>query len=250
MAQRTRLAPPALVCVFTLGLLPVFLPACGGKEKPPEAPKAATCPDDTIELSRGGKRFCMERTEVTVNAYLECVGKAQCSAASEGRECNRDTLQAQSHPVNCVDATQAEGFCAYRGRRLPTEQEWEWAAGGAGKGAPEPAAGACWSGGMPQHATCATDRRGAQDNGLGIHDLAGNVAEWTSSGDAAHRVVRGGAYSSNAPADLKPDARRTVSETTRHPGLGFRCVVSLGGSLRAACDTRYGRAHDHAPDVP
>src|SRR6185369_14417989 len=85
--------------------------------------------------------------EVTVRDYLACMNKRLCSAADhvtpEGaadasadfvetwsKRCNA-SRGALDHPANCVDFGNAEGYCRFRGRRLPTEAEWELAARGA-----------------------------------------------------------------------------------------------------------------------
>lgn len=195
--------------------------ACGGGEKRTEAPRAKGCPGDTVEIGDSGAALCVDRTEVTLGAYLECVGKAQCTGPGEGRGCNKDTLEGQAHPVNCVDLKQAEAFCAARGARLPSDAEWTRVARGSKKTDKE---GVCSSAGLPRQGTCSTTRRNVDDDGRGVLDLSGNVAEWTSSGDDRVRVARGGSWQATTAAELSADARREVSEGTRHPALGFRCV--------------------------
>lgn len=205
------------------------LSACGGSEKKVETAKSTGCPSGMIEVAgkTASATFCLDRTEATVGSFLECVGKARCSSPGEGRECNRDNLATQLHPVNCVDAKQSEAYCAAQGKRLPTEEEWEWAARGGTAGPRDLGPGTCWSGGMPQHGTCPVARRGSEENALGLLDMAGNVAEWTSSGTEDARSVRGGAYASQSPGDLAPAARRVVAPSTRSPAIGLRCAKSL-----------------------
>ena len=204
-----------------------FSAACGGAEKKTERPTAVGCPAGMVEVSGRGSAFCLDRTEVTVGSYLECVGRALCTAPGTGRDCNRDTLTTQLHPVNCVDARQGDTYCAAQGKRLPSEEEWEWAARGGKAGARDLGAGTCWSGGVLQHGTCAADRRGAEENALGLVDMAGNVGEWTSSGTEDARSVRGGAWTSTMPTELGAGARHVLTPGTRNPGVGFRCAKSF-----------------------
>lgn len=96
--------------------------------------------------------FCIDRTEVTVAAYRVCVEAGTAAGGCEVPRvynatsrafnatpersdvfCNWGRAGRDQHPINCVSATQAERFCAWRyphGGRLPTEDEWEFAAAG------------------------------------------------------------------------------------------------------------------------
>lgn len=89
--------------------------------------------------------FCIDVTEVTVEAYRVCVEGGKCAAAHEDnlwpdmskREkklydplCNYGRPGRDRHPINCVDWAMAHTFCASSGRRLPTSAEWEYAARG------------------------------------------------------------------------------------------------------------------------
>jgi len=76
----------------------------------------------------------IDKTEVTVAAYRRCVQAGRCS--SEGLtsgilgECNWDRGDRENHPLNCVTWEQAQAYCEWAGKRLPTEAEWEKAARG------------------------------------------------------------------------------------------------------------------------
>ena len=85
--------------------------------------------------------YCIDRTEVTVAAYAACVAAGGCSVAPltvnwssyspeqvklVSRWCNG--TDRPDHPINCVDWDQAAAYCAWKGKHLPTEAEWEYAA--------------------------------------------------------------------------------------------------------------------------
>ena len=163
--------------------------------------------------------FCMDRKEVTVDAYRTCTN---CTAPNAYRNvrgnfdtfCNWNRPNAGNDPVNCVDWAQAKAFCESRGGSLPTEAQWEFAARGTG-GRRYP-----WGGEAPdatrtnlcgeectrylaQHgrltftpianwrdqfegtAPVGSFSLGATP-GTGLLDMAGNVLEWTADWYADH----------------------------------------------------------------
>jgi formylglycine-generating enzyme required for sulfatase activity len=186
------------------------------------------------------------------------------------------TLTLQDHPVVHVSYRDAEAYAAWAGKVLPTEAEWELAARGGLEGADfawgdELAPGGrmmCnyWQGSFPGENLRldgferTSPVRRFPPNGHGVHDMIGNVWEWTSDwwslpiakGDGCcpagnprggareasldpaqpqtpipRKVLKGGSHlcAENYCQRYRPAARipQTVESATSH--IGFRCVV-------------------------
>lgn len=189
------------------------------------------------------RAFCIDRVEVTVERYAACVGAKACKGdrldqkCDFGAECtptdvcNYPRADRRAHPMNCVSAADAETYCAAQGHRLPTEAEWEWAAGGgplASKypwGSAPPREQLCWSGVVQRKGTCPIASFPSGQSAAGVHDLLGNVWEWTSSHDAGgQRVLRGGSWVEPAIAAPDTSTRSYISEGHTSGSIGFRCA--------------------------
>lgn len=131
--------------------------------------------------------FLLDRTEVTNAAYHECEAAGVCrphdTQSSEENGFGPDErFRGPDQPVSGVSHADAGAFCAWKGKRLPTEAEWERAARGAdGRKYPwgdEPA--------NPRLAVYGGDVTasvGSRPKGAGPYghlDLAGNVWEWVA----------------------------------------------------------------------
>ncbi len=132
---------------------------------------------------------------------------------------DRAEAPARAGGYSYADALQ---YCLRRGKRLPTEEEWEAAAGGRlfpWGDVPDPARASC----AGTAGSNAADRSPA-----GCLDMAGNLAEWTASPgrlDPGARVVRGGHW--QRPIEgCTTWAREELLPARRHPTLGVRCASS------------------------
>jgi len=178
--------------------------------------------------------FFMDVTEVTVGAYAACVRGGKCSEPDSDSSCNWKKTGRDKHPINCVDWNQATAYCGYTGKRLPTEEEWEYAARGSagreypwGKGVPSQQL--CWNG----SSTCEAGSFSAGATPEGVMDLAGNVWEWTSSPYCPYnskncsetaRVDRGGGWNITYPVYVRGAGRDRYAPSDRFYALGFRCA--------------------------
>jgi formylglycine-generating enzyme required for sulfatase activity len=219
--------------------------------------------------------FCLDRTEVTVAAYAECTRRGECSPAPttadwpgineqekalDSQFCNGTRADRQQHPINCVDWTQAETYCRAVGKRLPTEEEWEYAARGDdgrmypwGSAAPDanllnslgaetvamgerlghPGWVSMFSGNDGWETTAPVGSYPEGASPFGALDMAGNVWEFTSSGYSPDyrsqrsndvHVYRGGGWGFGDPSFVRTTNRGKGVLAYRGADLGFRCA--------------------------
>jgi serine/threonine protein kinase/formylglycine-generating enzyme required for sulfatase activity len=199
--------------------------------------------------------FAFDRTEVTNAEYAEFV-KATNHAPPQDWGGTVPPAGRERIPVANVSYDDASEFAAWRSKRdgvayrLPTEEEWEYAAlGGGASQIPGAAAhmypwGAQWSDGYANLAGAGPAPVGSFPLGRtqqGLEDMIGNVWEWTSSEAAMYKgndrtamsgedrgklVVRGGSYASKPDGDepVTITSRRWVARDFRSPIIGFRLV--------------------------
>jgi formylglycine-generating enzyme required for sulfatase activity len=193
--------------------------------------------------------FLLDNTEVTRDEYAMFVKETDYSAPDDWVGGMPHPDQGQ-WPVTNVSFHDAEAFALWRSKRdgvtyrLPTEEEWEFAArsGGAYKTYPW---GDTWEDNRAVVKEATPQPVGTYPEGKdrwGVVDLIGNAWEWTSSKASIYNgtaeipaatkewvVARGGSYASD-PKDRQIPVSATYRDwfppTTRHQNFGFRLVRS------------------------
>jgi formylglycine-generating enzyme required for sulfatase activity len=201
--------------------------------------------------------FEIDETEVTVQAFETCVAAKVCS---ETKQTYPPIIRPAATTPAVVRFEQADQYCAWQGKRLPTEAEWEKAARGTdGRMYP-------WGNEMPTCATAAiswdpvnelrfqcpkgwriaTVASHPQDRSpYGAMDMAGNAAEWTSDllvpdrGDWRDQVTPGTVRFADPivvdPQGPTAEAYAASAHRRAHPGLKH---VMRGGHSNGAIGTR------------
>lgn len=251
---------PAALALILAATAPVAAPAAAQNGLPPPGESfrdCAACPEMVVlppgrfTLGKdGGRRaegpatpavidapFAVARTETTFDQYQACVAAGGCADLPWDRDWGRG-----ERPVIYVTfadaATYAAWLAARTGRpyRLPTEREWEYAALG---GAPAPATGE----GIAHCDKCLDGAPGRTlpagslpPNGFGLHDMLGNVMEWTrdcwrashappAAEECGARVRKGGSWYFDRTVST-PSYRAPGRLTHEAYDVGFRVVVA------------------------
>jgi formylglycine-generating enzyme required for sulfatase activity len=225
--------------------------------------ESAERPGHRVTISRD---FWMMKTEVTVAAYRAFVAATGRAMPPES-EINPGWALAD-HPVMNLTWEDAAAYCAWVGGRLPTEAEWEYAARAGHHGwrygwgpQPTPIRGGrkqanvgderakrkvgcpqCgWFDGYDDGYVYTAPVASFEPNGLGLHDMAGNVIEWCAdfyreryyqdspavdppgSEFGRWRVLRGGSWSMG-PKGLRTSYRGGFPPDRTTDNYGARCV--------------------------
>lgn len=164
-----------------------FVPLPAGTFHSGCEPQDTRCEDDEIPgRTLTVQAFSLEKTDVTVAEYRTCTEAGACTAPGTGGHCNWGVDGKDDHPVNCIDWQQAETFCRWAGGRLPTAEEWEYAAkGGTSRiypwgDQPPDKTKACF-GETCDQGTIPADAPAGGASKQGLPGLAGNVFQWTAS---------------------------------------------------------------------
>lgn len=140
-------------------------------------------------------------------------------------------LRYPNHPVVHVSHADASAYCHWSGGRLPEEAEWEYAARGAERR--QFPWGHDWQpglirwGGEPSAGPMPVRAFPAASTPEGMHDMSGNVWEWTQTRADGGVVLKGGSWLSRNPASLRAAARLVSDPRHGRTDYGFRCVWDL-----------------------
>lgn len=186
--------------------------------------------------------YYIDQYEVTVSDFRACVTAGKCRTKNfktkeDYKFYNYGNSNRNNHPMNGVNWEGANEYCKWKGKRLPTEAEWEKAARGVdGRIYPwgNKTASCTYavimnstSFGCGKRSTWSVGSKPLGRSPYGLYDMGGNVWEWCSdqdkTGQKESRILRGGSW------DFSSDHLRTSYRYKSPPNygghnFGFRCA--------------------------
>lgn len=185
--------------------------------------------------------FYIDKYEVTVALYLEFMKATDYGEPEYWRDLRFNIAK---QPVIGVSWHEANAYCKWAGKRLPTEAEWEKAARGGLVGKIYPW-GSKWDASRANNGSNTRPVGSFAPNDYGLYDMIGNVWEWcadwydsdyyssspwrnpTGPSSGTDRVMRGGGIGGGYTFALSVAHRGNGVPTATGWGLGFRCVQDV-----------------------
>jgi len=181
--------------------------------------------------------FFIDKYEVTNEQYAKYVRQTRYNPPPHWRD-GAYAIGEANFPVVYVTWRDALNYCEWAGKRLPTEEEWEYAA--RGKENRLYPYGNEWKPRFSNARETGLQKPqnvGSYPDGISpfeLFDMAGNVAEWTASEyqpysgskaapDPGNKVIRGGAFNTFAREQTATD-RRFDRPHRSYEFIGFRCA--------------------------
>ena len=129
------------------------------------------------------------------------------------------------YPVRGIDFEAAKAYCAALGKRLPTEEEWEYVARPDHRIFPWGDDPTLPKAAGPPRLLPVTEQ--AATGRFGNRGLGGMLWEWVDGGTAAERVFRGGSWMDTDPVHQRLAMRGLEDPARAHVDSGFRCARSV-----------------------
>jgi formylglycine-generating enzyme required for sulfatase activity len=204
-------------------------------------------PDEAPEFEYHVEPFYIDAYPVTNRKYAEFL---RATGRPAPKFWGLPDYSGPDQPVIGVTWEEAIAYCAWAGKQLPTEAQWEFAARGKENrrypwGNKEPDPNRANYGdflNIPSLVTMHEEGKTPE----GVYDLAGNVYEWTAdffvpydpakrseaTAGGVKRTIRGGSWHS-PPGELRCSFRKGLFPEAQMTTVGFRCVLSVNTNRRA-----------------
>ena len=186
--------------------------------------------------------YWIDLTEVTQAQYARCVSEGVCQPI----ERIADEWIGDEYPIMNVRWTDANTYCSWAGKRLPSEAEWEKAARG-GDARLYPWGNDSLDYGFYPNRIQKTGNDPQDVSPYGVRDMAGNVSEWVNDFYSETRLItdsvlvnpigpisgnthtiKGGSFMAEDPEFSRFVFSRSGSAPDSAQNLGFRCAVNAG----------------------